>query len=236
MKIEELQENAKTKFEGFVNNKKFTDRKQMNEFIGECISTGIPITDFRYSVTTHFDQQEASDNTCEKCTKPGTSSRDAIRQKQETVSWFTYLNKVGNCLPRPYDNIISFVVPFIHEDSVINQKTITDFKDHLQYIMYFLENYIFTPIRTWKYDDAQVEKWLNMLLEAFIHKCEWVDGRIEIIENFFNSKNEDKFIINHIDASELKDLHVIYTETSGFCRALIDIIKDLQNQLQHGEK
>ena len=118
--VENIQKNLQTVFEGYVNGQKFTSREVMNQFIGKCISEGTPITDISYSTTTQYKPQ-GNDGTQQR--QPSTHMRpgyNAIRRAQEEISWVTYLNNINQRVPKPYDNVIGYVVPFVREDITIN--------------------------------------------------------------------------------------------------------------------
>lgn len=232
--IEKIQKNMQTIFKGQVNGQTFDSREAMNQYIGQCISDGTPITDISYSSTTQYkepDNVPAGKQRAHLC--PGYKS---IRLAQENISWITYLNNINHRVPKPYDNVIGYVVPFVREDITINESNaeyiIEDFKARLNDRMNFLENLVFAQIRTWKYDDNQVNQWLDLLHNSFEHKLEWANGRINTIEDFLNAG--DEFILDHTDVSALKGFHAIYSETAGFCSALMDIIVELQKRMQCG--
>lgn len=228
--VENIQKNMQTVFEGYVNGQKFTNRDAMNQYIGKCISEGTPITDISYSSTTRYNGSNTQ--------RPARASRglEAIHKAQKEVSWVTYINGINQEVPDPYTSVIGYVVPFVREDININYSNanyiIEDFKARLTNRMNFLETKVFTPIRTWKYDESQVSEWLNLLSGAFQHKLEWANQRTELITEFL--EDGDKFIISHIDTSALRGFRAIYSETAGFCTALLDIIKDLQKMVQCG--
>lgn len=227
--IENIQKNMKTIFEGCVNGQKFTSREAMNAYIGKCISEGLPITDLTYSSTTQY--KEPVKRQYGNGNLPG---RDAIRQAQEEISWVTYINALNQRVPQPYNNVIGYVVPFVREEIVINESNveniIDDFNARLNDRMRFLENCVFSQIRTWRYDENQVKQWLDLLTSSFQHKLEWANNRVILIENFLN--DGDPFITSHIDSTALRGFHEIYAETTGFCSAIIDIIADLKNNMQ----
>lgn len=231
--VENIQKNMQTVFEGYVNGQKFTSREEMNQFIGKCISDGTPITNISYSTTTQYKPQGNGGTQQPRHLRPG---YDAIRRAQEEISWVTYLNNLNQRVPKPYDNVIGYVVPFVREDININDTNaeyiIEDFKARLNDRMSFLENLVFAQIRTWKYDDCQVNQWVELLFSAFEHKLAWANERIALIEDFLNNGNT--FILQHIDTSALRGFHAIYTETAGFCSAMMDIIADLQKRMQCG--
>lgn len=234
--VENIQKNLQTVFEGYVNGQKFTSREVMNQFIGKCISEGTPITDISYSTTTQYKPQ-GNDGTQQR--QPSTHMRpgyNAIRRAQEEISWVTYLNNINQRVPKPYDNVIGYVVPFVREDITINDTNaeyiIEDFKARLNDRMEFLENLVFAQIRTWKYDESQVNQWVELLFRAFEHKLEWANERVALIEDFLNNGNT--FILQHIDTAALRGFYTIYTETAGFCSAMMDIIADLQKRMQCG--
>lgn len=221
----QIQKNMQTIFEGYVNGQKFTDRNKMNQFIGKCISEGTPINDISYSTRI---QRKPADQTG---VVPG---RAAIRQAQENISWITYISNLNQRVPRPYDTVAGYVVPFVREDiniSIYNAELIiNDFKARLSDRMEFLENHVFSQIRTWKFDESQVNQWLEGISNAFKRKLEWATMRITLIEDFLN--NEDEFIVNHIDTTALRCFYDIYNETSGFCSTIIDVIAELKTHLQ----
>ena len=226
--IENIQKNMQTIFEGYVNGQKFTNRDLMNAYIGQCISEGIPITDMSYSTTTKY--KEPSKGRYSNLPE----GQEAIRRAQKEISWVTYINGIGQRVPQPYENVIGYVVPFVRENININKANIEtiidDFRDRLNDRLAFLENYVFSQIRTWKYDVNQVNQWLDLLAASFNHKLEWANKRVVLIEDFLN--NEDVFITSHIDPTALVGFHDIYAETAGFCSAVIDIIAELQQALQ----
>ena len=230
--VENIQKNMQTVFEGYVNGQKFTSREEMNQFIGKCISEGTSINDISYSTTTQY-KPENQQRQPRRFARPG---YDAIRRAQEEISWVTYLNNLNQRVPKPYDNVIGYVVPFVREDIVINESNaeyiIEDFKARLNDRMNFLENLVFAQIRTWKYDDCQVGQWLELLVASFQHKLDWANQRVALIEDFLNNGNE--FILKHIDTSALRGFYTIYAETAGFCSALLDIIAELQKRMQCG--
>ena len=228
--LENIQKNMKTVFEGYVNGQKFTDREDMNTYIGKCISEGLPITDLSYSSTTQYKDPVKEQAKRQFGNLPG---RDAIRQAQEEISWVTYINNLNQRVPQPYSNVIGYVVPFVREEIVINESNaeyiIDDFNARLNDRMAFLENYVFSQIRTWKYDENQVIQWLDLLTSSFEHKLDWANNRVALIEEFLN--NGDPFITSHIDQSALHGFHEIYAETAGFCSAIIDIIAEIRNNM-----
>lgn len=227
--IENIQKNMKTVFEGYVNGQKFTNRELMNAYIGKCISEGLPITDLSYPTTTQYKEHAPENRQFDN--RPG---RDAIRQAQKEISWVTYTNNLNQRVPKPYDNVIGYVVPFVREEITINESNaefiINDFRARLNDRLAFLENYVFSQIRTWKYDENQVNQWLDLLTSSFQHKLEWANNRVTLIENFLN--DGDPFITSHIDQTALRGFHEIYAETAGFCSAVIDIIAELKCDLQ----
>ena len=222
--INHIQKNMQTSFKGYVNGQKFTNRDEMNQFIGKCISEGTPINNISYSTQTQY-------KPAEQTVVPG---RVAIRQAQENISWITYINNLNQRVPRPYDTVTGYVVPFVREDIDINaynkERIIDDFKARLNDRMIFLENYVFSQICTWKYDESQVNQWLEHLSNSFKHKLDWANMRVAIIEEFLNHTNE--FIINRIDSTALRCFHDIYNETAGFCSTIIDVIAELKTRLQ----
>lgn len=230
--IENIQKNMQTVFEGYVNGQKFTDRNLMNAYIGECISNGTPLTDISYSTTARFNNPDINKPANKPC-RQGLAGREAIRNMQKEISWITYINNINQRVPKPYDNVIGYVVPFVREDINITESNIDlivdDFRERLNDRMAFLENLIFSQIRTWKYDENQVNKWLELLINSFDHKLEWANNRVKVIEDFLN--NGDDFIVSHIDDTALRGFYVIYSETAGFCSALIDIIRELQQDV-----
>lgn len=227
--IENIQKNMKTVFEGYVNGQKFTNRELMNAYIGKCISEGLPITDLSYSTTTQYKEPTPENRQFDN--RPG---RDAIHQAQKEISWITYANSLNQRVPKPYDNVIGYVVPFVREEITINESNaefiINDFRARLNDRLAFLENYVFSQIRTWKYDENQVNQWLDLLTSSFQHKLEWANKRVALIEDFLN--DSDPFITSHIDPVALVGFHDLYAETAGFCSAVIDIIAELTCDLQ----
>lgn len=231
--IETIQKHMQTTFNGQVNGQTFNRRDAMNQYIGKCISEGTPITSISYSTTAQYKEPTQHGQQAAPAPRRGYG---AIRQAQEEISWVTYLNSINQRVPQPYNNVIGYVVPFVREDIVINDTNmdyiLEDFKARLNDRMAFLENLVFSKIRSWKYDEGQVCQWLELLFTSFEHKLAWANGRIADIEDFLNNGNE--FVLNHIDDSALRGFHAIYAETAGFCSALLDIIKELMKELQAG--
>lgn len=226
--ITNIQKNMQTVFKGQVNGQNFTDRNAMNAYIGQCISEGIPITDISYSTTTKY-----KDPSKERYSNlPG--GQEVIHRAQKEISWVTYINGLNQRVPKPYENVIGYIVPFVREEIDINDTNIglilEDFKARLCDRLAFLENYVFSQIRTWKYDENQVNQWLDLFINSLNHKLEWANNRVALIEDFLN--DSDPFITSHIDAVALVGFHDLYAETAGFCSAVIDIITELQQALQ----
>ena len=219
--IQEIQKNMQTTFEGYVNGQTFTDRDAMNKFIGQCISEGKPITGISYSTSTSYVPNGH-----------GLRGKAAIDHAQEEISWIKYINNVNKKVPQPYDSVIGYIVPFIHEDIHVDETNsqiiLNDFKACLVKRMQFLESNIFEPIRSKNYDVSQVHSWLDNLIFTLVHKMDWANQRVKMIEKFINEMPDDKFITSHTNVEYFRCFCDIYTETSGFCSALIDICKEFQ--------
>lgn len=229
--IENIQKNMQTVFKGFVNGRQFTNRNEMNAYIGECISNGTPITNLSYSTTARLANSGTA--TEQPAGQQRSAGREAIRNAQRAISWITYINDLNHSVPEPYDTVIGYVVPFVREDINITESNadfiIEDFRERLNDRMVFLENMIFSQIRAWNYDDNQVNQWLELLIKSFNYKLDWANKRVKIMHDFVN--NADEFILHHTDLTAIRGFYTIYSETAGFCSAIIDIIHDLQQSL-----
>lgn len=231
--IQNIKKNMTTTFEGYVNGIKFTNRDEMNSYIGKCISEGTPIKDMSYTSSTKF-------NDLNKGFKPAfqqANGGDRIRKRQNEISWMQYINKLNSTVPQPYDTVIGYVVPFVHEDIFIQpnraEDVVTDFKNRLADRMAFMENNVFTQIRTHKYDISQVCDWLDTMINSLQHKTEWCNERVTVIEDFLNGIT-DTLILDNTNVSGLKAFYEIYTEAAGFCSAMMDICKEMQKEIQCG--
>lgn len=226
--IENIKKNMQTKFEGYVNGLTFTNRNEMNAYIGKCISENIPIENLQFSQTTSM----------RKCSAMGCpNGHKQILEKQNEISWIRYINDLNKRVPKPYDTVIGYVIPFVHEDLFITpnrcNEVITDFVERLNDRLKFMEGYVFSQIRTWKYDENQVNTWLMDLISGLQRKIEWCQQRISTIEAFLNGVN-DKLIVNNINGAGLEAFHKIYSEAGGFCSAMLDICLDIQKELNTG--
>lgn len=231
--IEDIKKNMTSKFEGYVNGMKFNDRNEMNAYIGKCISEGTPIENMSFSETTQYNEQPCG------CNVRPTNGRKILEQKQREISWLRYINEVNQKVPKPYDTVIGYVVPFIREDIFIadsnrSEVVVNDFVNKLTERMKFMEAFIFSEIRTWKYDESQVYEWLNTLISGLQHKIEWCNQRIAVIEELCNVVT-DKLLIANINVAGLECFHKIYNEAGGFCSALLDICLEMQKSLQCGQ-
>lgn len=226
--IQNIKKNMQTKFQGYVNGLVFTDRNEMNAYIGKCISENIPIQNLQFSQTSSFTQANTG----------GGNGVRQIQQKQQEISWARFMNDLNKRVPQPYDTVIGYIVPFVHEDLFITpqrcNEVVTDFVARLNDRMTFMENYVLSQIRTWKYDESQVDAWLDDLITRLYHKTQWCQQRINIIENFL-AGHQDKLIVNNINVAGLEAFHKIYSEAGGFCSAMIDICTDIKKQLNSGK-
>lgn len=213
-------ENLQSSFEGYVNGEYFTNQKDMEKFIGECLANGTPITELSYSTQYKNNSQPVH-------RRPTRKGVEAIEEAQKNTSWISYLHDITPKVPNPYTNIINYLVPFVNEDITItvhNSDTIiTHFKDKLSGRMEFFEKYILKEIRTWKYSDIQVNAWLQELMSKFDYKLKWATNRMDTIKPLAGS--DDAFITNNIDMIYFCTFYTIYTETIGFCEAMKDIIR-----------
>jgi hypothetical protein len=225
--IQNIQKNMTTVFEGYVNGIKFTNRDEMNSYIGKCISDGTPINDMSYSSTTKL-------NRCP--TKP-VDGAEQICKRQNEISWIRYINELNTEVPKPYDTVLGYVIPFIHEDIFITshraEDVVTDFKNRLADRMTFMENRVFSQIRTMKYDISQVYQWLDTMIIGLQRKTDWCNDRAKVIEDYINNIN-DTLILNNTNVPGLKAFYEIYSEAGGFCSAMIDICKEMQSRIQVG--
>ena len=147
------------------------------------------------------------------------------------------VEKLNTKVPQPYENVIAYITPFVTENVMVNEDNsaaiMEDFKQKLNRRMHFLENEVFSRIRTWKYDTKQVDQWLEKLQLSLKHKLEWSNRRIETIEDFLNKLPESdndftNFIRNQVNITYLETFYNLYGEVAGFCSALIDIVQEVR--------
>lgn len=81
-------------FKGIVNDKEFTCKEEMNNYIQYCIDNEIDITNTSYSTETHY----CSDN-CECC-------EDICRSHSKKSELY---------IPKEYKNLVEYLVPEINE-------------------------------------------------------------------------------------------------------------------------
>ena len=226
--IAKIQKNMVTVFEGYVNDQKFDSREAMNLYIGQCISEGKPISNISYSTTSKYIPAEGK--------RPSEGLRK-IEEKQNEISWMKMVEKLNTKVPQPYENVIAYITPFVTENVMVNEDNsaaiMEDFKQKLNRRMHFLENEVFSRIRTWKYDTKQVDQWLEKLQLSLKHKLEWSNRRIETIEDFLNKLPESdndftNFIRNQVNITYLETFYNLYGEVAGFCSALIDIVQEVR--------
>lgn len=217
----------KTVFEGQVNDQKFTNRDDMNAYIASCIAEGTPITHMSYATKQVYDNPQNPQTP--QCPCQGKAAIDA---RQQAVSWIKHVHQVNRLVPQPYTNVIGYVIPYIEEnlefvdDDTANDVT-ADLKIKLERRMAFLEKYIFSYIRSGKYDNSQVNEWLNLLMEGLGKKLDWATGRRDDINAFIKAIPNDEFFVNSVDLLHFTTYANIYDEVAGFCAALIDVINDI---------
>lgn len=210
----------KTVFEGQVNDQKFTNRDEMNAYIAHCIAEGTPISHMSYATKQVYDSPQ--------CPCQGKAAIDAC---QQTVSWMKHIHQVNRLVPQPYTNVIGYIIPYIEENLEIvsgdmANNIVADLKTKLEMRMAFLEKHIFSNIRTGKYDNSQVNEWLNLLIEGLDKKLDWAIKRRDNINVFIKTIPNDEFFVNSVDLLHFTTYAAIYDEVAGFCAALMDVIKN----------
>lgn len=217
----------KTVFEGQVNDQKFTNRDDMNAYIAHCIAEGTPISHMSYATKQVYDNPQNPQTP--QCPCQGKAAIDA---RQQAVSWLKHIHQVNRLVSQPYTNVIGYVIPFIEENlEIVNgdmsDNVVADLKAKLEKRMAFLEKYIFSYIRSGKYDNSQVNEWLNLLMEGLSKKLDWAVGRRDDINTFIKAIPNDEFFVNSVDLLHFTTYANIYDEVAGFCAALIDVINDI---------
>lgn len=227
-----MNENQKTKtvFVGYVNGKKFTDRKAMNQFIGECISSGVEINNMSYSQTTGpVDALET------------TPTPQALQERTPACacakSWDAYIQDINTSVPKPYTSVLGYLIPFIEESlSFANSDTATasqqDVETKLTNRMEWAEANIISKIRTWEYNVNEVKAWVFSAIENLRRKSDWANMRVEqihlVLDAVTDNRHGDKdtFISDRVDTTTLDTYSNIYEQVAGYCKAMSDILAD----------
>ena len=224
-----MNQQMQTVFEGYVNGRKFTDRRAMNQFIGECISSGVEISNMSYSQTTKPVCKGDCDHPC-----GGTKPAAIIKHP---ASWHKHLEKLNDIIPGPYSTVLGYIIPYVAEDIFFQSDADVDANQQdleakLTRRMEWTEANVLAFLRTGQYDTQEVKAWITSAIENLKRKIEWSNNRITQINKVLNAAmenrvdNKDNFIRSRMDTRTLEAYRDMYAQVSGYCSALSDILAD----------
>ena len=224
----------KETFTGEVNGKQFFSRKEMEEYISQCIKNNKPITSISYKNEIRYDNSDTHTTAqCESdqvCTELKKRIKPCIQTLINNLSW------PGK--NESYDTVYKYIVPFVIEDCITddpshNKTMIDDCHKKLIQRMEWMEYNIFQNIEDYNIDSAI--DFLNEISHKMTQKENWCKTRMQNLKSIINACKEpgifEELNRDIINITKLKDLIDIYDEVGGYCASMVDIISEKIDRL-----
>ena len=207
-----------TKFEGQVNEKTFTDRRSMQEYINYCIENGIDIYS-TYSKTYTTNDEPCDCDGCEKCN----CERSCIEKEKELIEpW-----------PTAYDTVDRYLAPKLNEYAFAGDSSddsmIQDTKNKLEErALYLNRNFLANC------DSNIWNKYMPAIKHRLHTKSEWCAQRCSELKTA-NDTYKDRISIIQKELETLnkkiaknENIYKAYDMLGGYCDASLDIIEDAE--------
>ena len=221
----------KETFTGEVNGKQFSSRKEMEEYISQCIKNNKPITSISYKNEIRCDNSDThnvahceSDQVCTKPEKPNI---------QTLLNHFEWPGKNES-----YNTVYKYIVPFVIEECITDEPShngtmIDDCHKKLIQRMEWMEHNIFQNIED--YDINSVIDFLNEVSHKMTQKENWCKTRMQNLNSIINACKEpdifEELNRNIINITKLNALISIYDKVGGYCASMVDIISEKIDRL-----
>jgi hypothetical protein len=156
-------------------------------------------------------------------------------EQPKVCDWGKYIKFKDNLVPKPYDTVINYVVPFVEESLHFNneqeiEQTIKDIEAKLNKRLEFIE-YVFDDILHTNFTD-DTREWLEALLIRLEHKHEWCTNRITYLNGAKALYDTDpKFNCNFMNLMYINGYIHIYSNIQAFVAALRDIAADVHRKI-----
>lgn len=213
-----------TTFEGVVNGKKFTNREEMEAYIGKLVCEGTPIEEMRFGHSTQMQTTRTLEGKVEQ-----------LKPEQKPTMRVEGLFEAEIERDKPsYINIpfIKWMIPFINEEAILNdsktrsigiEQMVKDGEEKCKNRMDAFVKLIGSRLDNPQYIRHEQRNYLLDMRDRFTSKMNWCVTRINYFTKLLEVGNDEKGFVNVYACEEGI---AVYNTARGFCAAMIDILSD----------
>lgn len=211
-----------TTFEGVVNGKKFTNREEMEAYIGKLVCEGTPIEEMRFGHSTQMQTTRTLEGKVEQPEQKPTMPVEGLFEAEIERDKPTGIN-----IP-----FIKWMIPFINEEAILKdsqtraigiEQMVKDGEDKCKRRMDQFARLVALRLGAPQYSKAEQRNYLLDMRDRFIAKMNWCLTRINYFTKLLEVGNNEEGFVNIYACNEGI---AVYSTAHGFCSAMVDIITD----------
>lgn len=211
-----------TTFEGVVNGKKFTNREEMEAYIGKLVCEGTPIEEMRFGHSTQMQITRTLEGEVEQPEQKPTMPVEGLFEAEIERD-------------KPADINIPFIkwmIPFINEEAILKdsqtraigiEQMVKDSEDKCKRRMDQYARLVALSLGAPQYSKAEQRNYLLDMRDRFTAKMNWCLTRINYFTKLLEVCNNEEGFVNVYACNEGI---AVYNTAREYCSAMVDIITD----------